>query len=122
MEGVVTLTYVHVKGKILLLYVNAEKAGIEWSQSVSKAWSDLIITQNPSDAIISRQEEKHRSRLDFVNPLIPGVIGLLLIALPRLFTKAQGENYAKAKSRLRIMGFALMGVAVLYFLISMLPR
>ena len=53
---------------------------------------------------------------------IPGVIGLLLVTSPRLFTKAEGEKFEKAKKTLKTIGFVLIGVAVIYSITKMLEH
>ncbi|MDB6077449.1 MAG: hypothetical protein JWO82_1196 [Akkermansiaceae bacterium] len=52
--------------------------------------------------------------MSFMDVLIPGVIGVLLVVAPRVFTKAQGEAYEAARKKLRGIGFLLMGVAAVY--------
>ena len=44
-----TLTFIHVKGKILFLYSYADESGLEWSRSTSKQWAGALIESNPSD-------------------------------------------------------------------------
>ena len=64
-------------------------------------------------------DQIHMSYLDV---LIPGIIGLLLVTSPRLFTKAQGELFEKAKRRLKTIGFLLIGVALLYLILRLLKN
>ena len=58
--------------------------------------------------------------MSYIDVLIPGIIGLLLVTSPRLFTKAQGEMFEKAKRKLKTIGFVLTGVAILYFILKLL--
>ena len=58
--------------------------------------------------------------MSYIDVLTPGIIGLLLVTSPRLFTKAQGEVFEKTTKRLKTIGLALMGVAVLYLLLKIL--
>jgi len=58
--------------------------------------------------------------MSYFDVLIPGIIGLLLVTSPRLFTKAQGEVFEKTKRRLRTIGFVLLGVALLYLILRLL--
>ena len=74
---VATCTFVHLKGKLLCLYVYAEKEGIEWSRATSKNWVDLIIAQNPSTDEELRLENQSRFRFDFVKPLKSAIIGAI---------------------------------------------
>ncbi len=57
--------------------------------------------------------------MSYVDVLIPGIIGLLLVTMPRLFTKAQGETFEKARKKLRTIGFVLIGVALLYLMLRL---
>jgi len=60
--------------------------------------------------------------MNYIDVLIPGVIGILLVAAPRLFTKAKGEAFEKAQAKLRRIGFVLIGVAGLYLALTMAKR
>jgi hypothetical protein len=42
-----TMTFLYVKGKIIILHCFAEKQGLEWSRAALKQWADAIITANP---------------------------------------------------------------------------
>ena len=63
--------------------------------------------------------------MDRIDILIPAAIGLLLAARPQLFVKpgtAAAQDPAKLR-RLRLIGVALLGVALLYGAIRILsPR
>ncbi len=56
--------------------------------------------------------------MSYIDVLIPGVIGALLIVAPKLFTKAQGEDYEKTQKKFRVIGFVLLGVAALYLAVK----
>ena len=58
--------------------------------------------------------------MSYIDVLIPGIIGLLLVTSPRLFTKAQGETFEKTRRTLRTIGFLLLGVALLYLVLRLL--
>jgi uncharacterized protein YjeT (DUF2065 family) len=58
--------------------------------------------------------------MSYIDVLIPGIIGLLLVTAPRMFTKAQGETFEKTKGKLRTIGFVLLGVALLYLILRLL--
>lgn len=60
--------------------------------------------------------------MSYIDVLIPGVIGILLVTSPRLFTKAQGEAFIKAQAKLKKIGFVLIGVAVLYLILVLSKR
>lgn len=55
----------------------------------------------------------------YIDVFIPGIIGLLLVTTPRLFTKAQGETFEKAKKKLRTIGLILIGLALLYLVLRL---
>jgi uncharacterized protein YjeT (DUF2065 family) len=67
----------------------------------------------------SRRASFYKTVMSYIDVLIPGVIGVLLVASPRLFTKAQGESFESARKKLRTIGFVLIGVAVLYLFIKL---
>jgi len=58
--------------------------------------------------------------MSYIDVLIPGLIGLLLVTSPRLFTKAQGELFENTKRKLKTIGFVLIGVALLYLILRLL--
>ena len=60
--------------------------------------------------------------MSYIDVLIPGVIGVLLVTSPRLFTKAEGEKYEQTKVKLRNVGFLLIGVAILYLLVKVVGK
>jgi hypothetical protein len=41
-----TMTFLYVKGKIIILHCFAEKQGLEWSRGALKQWSDAIMAAN----------------------------------------------------------------------------
>ena len=57
-EGVVTATFVHLQGKVLFLYVNAERSAIDWCRSESRKWADTVIAANPSTEEIATHERR----------------------------------------------------------------
>ena len=94
-EGIVTATLVHVKGKVLLLYVHADKPDLEWSKTAAKTLSDQIIAQNPSDAAMSAQESKPRSSFDWNSVLRSAIIGAAiggLVGLIKTLLKKKKPN------------------------------
>jgi uncharacterized protein YjeT (DUF2065 family) len=60
--------------------------------------------------------------MSYIDVLIPGILGLLLVTSPRLFTKAQGELFEKTKRKLKTIGFVLLGVALLYLILKLLTN
>ena len=59
--------------------------------------------------------------MSLIDVLIPLVPGILLVAFPNILTPktASAEDAAKKKSKLRKIGYVLVGVAVLYFLLML---
>lgn len=85
-EGVVTTTFVHVRGKVLFLYANAEKSGLSWSKAESGKWAERVIAANPSVGVdVARETTRRRSGFDWgeivektiVGAVIGGVVGLI---------------------------------------------
>lgn len=96
-EGVATVTFVHLQGKILFLYSNAEKSGLEWSREESKKWADRIIAANPSTgAVAIRETSQRRSGFDssrlLKNVIIGAVIGGLIGLVRYGVRKKKGER------------------------------
>ena len=54
--------------------------------------------------------------MGYIDVAIPGVIGLLLVMAPGLFTKATAPETTR---KLRLMGMVLLGVAALYLFIKL---
>jgi hypothetical protein len=59
--------------------------------------------------------------MSVVDVFIPLIVGALLVARPRIFFKGGGsdEEVAKKSSRIRKIGYVLLGVAALYFVIAL---
>jgi len=57
--------------------------------------------------------------MSLIDVLIPLVPGILLVAFPNILTSttASAEDAAKKRSKLRKIGYVLVGVAALYFLL-----
>jgi len=60
--------------------------------------------------------------MSYIDVLIPGILGLLLVTSPRLFTKAQGEPFEQANAKLKTIGFVLIGIAILYLIVKVLGK
>jgi hypothetical protein len=85
-EMTVTVTLIHLKGKVLFLYANAEKSGLAWCRAESRKWMEAIISANPSTGeVAARESGPSRSGFDWsgvaIGGLIGGVIGALSYAL-----------------------------------------
>ena len=59
--------------------------------------------------------------MSYIDVLIPGVGGLLLVLSPGAFAKRKGELVADEArtAKLRKVGFALLGIAAMYLLIKL---
>ena len=90
-EGVVTATFVHVRGKVLMLSVNAEKSGLDWSRKESQHWADAVIAANPSGALVAAHEA---TGIDWgqvgEKAMIGGIIGGLVALVALVFKKKKG--------------------------------
>ena len=60
-EGIATATFVYVRGKVLFLYANAEKKGLEWSRTESRKWAEAVIAANPSEGEVAVRETTQRA-------------------------------------------------------------
>ena len=59
--------------------------------------------------------------MSVVDVLIPLIAGAFLVARPQIFVKSAGsdEEMAQKRRRLRAVGYVLLGVATLYFVIAL---
>jgi hypothetical protein len=59
--------------------------------------------------------------MSYIDVLIPGVIGFLLLAAPNAFSKSTGDLEADAPrhAKLRFAGLGLLCVAAIYFMIKL---
>jgi len=85
-EGVVTTTFVHLKGRVLFLYVNAEKGGLQWSRTVSKNWAAQLVQANPSTGTFAELEARpSRSGFNWSSVVRSAIIGGAIGGLFALF-------------------------------------
>jgi len=93
--GVVTTTFVHVQGKILFLYANAEKTGLQWSRTESQKWAEMVVAANPSAGDVAVRETSERSsgfdwgevgKKALIGAVFGGIIGLFRL----IFNKKKG--------------------------------
>jgi len=94
-EGVVTTTFIYLRGKILFLYINAEKNDLEWSRTASKQWTGQIFAANPAIAGVAQTATASRlTALDWSkvgnNALIGGFVGGIIGLVIYLFRKSKG--------------------------------
>ena len=60
--------------------------------------------------------------MSYIDVFIPGIVAVLLLTSPRLFTKAEGEMFEQTKAKLRTIGFVLIGVALLYLIVKVVEK
>ena len=78
-EVVVTATLVHVQGKVLFLYANAEKSGLDWCRSASRKWADTVIAANPSKGnIVFGENMSWRAVFDWRKVLWVAIAGIII--------------------------------------------
>jgi hypothetical protein len=94
-EGVVTATFVHVRGKVLFLYANAEKSGLDWSRTECRKWAESVIAANPSTGDVADREKTARGfnwgRVG-QKALIGGIVGGLFGAFGYIFKRKEKEE------------------------------
>jgi len=92
MESVATITFVHLKGKVLYLYVYAPKEDLEWSRQASKEWLAEIMAANPVSAAMAQREqaENHSGfnwfslgKSGFQGAIIGGIVGAIVVLMKR---------------------------------------
>ncbi len=103
-EGVVTATLVHLQGKVLFLYVNAEKSRLDWCRSESAKWADAVIAANPSTGdIAARERMPFLTGLDwskaFAKAIGAAIIGGIAAGLMIVFRKRRANQGAAANVR-----------------------
>jgi|GEM_PF-759011 len=92
-EAVGTLTLVHLKGKILFLYANAEKAGLDWSRAESRKWADMLIAANPSVGdIAAREASPARHGFDWQKVVERAILGAIIGGIVGAIGYVFGKN------------------------------
>ena len=56
--------------------------------------------------------------MQYIDSIIPFTLGILLILFPTLFTKSTGLVFEQTKRKFKMIGFVLIGVALLYLLLK----
>jgi hypothetical protein len=95
-EGVATATFVHVQGKVLFLYVYAEKSALQWCRDQAQRWAEAIIAANPSAGDIAKRERSSRRGFNWgkvgknavIGAVVGGIIGGLNVLRKRRQNKA----------------------------------
>lgn len=89
--GVVTVTFLHARGKLFFTYVNGGENDLEWSRQISKEWAAAILAANPSDDITAAKESARSGAFGWdrvarnaaIGAILGGAIGLLRLLFKR---------------------------------------
>ena len=91
----VTTSYLHVRGKLLVLYAYGEKDALTWTRDTSKHWADAILAANPDEKSSAAGSTQSRSRdIDWVGT---AVIGLLTAGLWGAFAVIRKQQANRQK-------------------------
>ena len=60
--------------------------------------------------------------MSYINSIIPLIAGIVCITMPQVLTKATDKDFEKNRAKLKKVGFALVGIAVLYLLVLILSK
>jgi hypothetical protein len=82
-EASITVTLVHVRGKILYLYAVGQKDDLSWTRDASREWAAAVVAANPSTGAIAEQERG--AGFDWVGVVKYGIIGALVAGLASAF-------------------------------------
>lgn len=74
-EVTMTITWLHVRGRALLLNVYGEKEALNWTREASKQWTNAILAENPPDEKSNEVEnsQKQNGGIDWVRVVIYGL-------------------------------------------------
>ncbi|MBN1253594.1 MAG: hypothetical protein JXA16_15755 [Bacteroidales bacterium] len=89
-----TSTYVHVAGKILFLYCYGPRDSVEWTRNASKAWAEMIISNNQSSPVQSIGISGFDWNKIFVKSITGGISGAmfaLLVGIIAVFKKRKSK-------------------------------
>jgi hypothetical protein len=92
-----TSTFLHLRGKLLFVYVYGGKEDLDWTREVSKNWTAAMLAANPPDALTDARESapsKHHG-FDWSQVLRSGLIGGgigCLIGLFRFISRKKKNN------------------------------
>ena len=88
--SVSTVTFIHLKNKVLFLYSFAKEDDLEWSRNISKQWANSIVEQNPEGFRSSVKESLPHSvaGIDWGEVVGKGIAGGLVAILVGLVTWA----------------------------------
>jgi len=58
LRGTVTLSYVHVRGRLVFLYAFGQEDALDWTREASRQWALAVVAANPSDAATASREAR----------------------------------------------------------------
>lgn len=91
-EGVVTATFVHVRGKLLNLYLTGDKSELQTNRTAASAWATHLLATNPSTGEIASKEDK-KFGFDWNRILVAAGIGGVVGAIAHLFKKKEKRGW-----------------------------
>jgi len=81
--AVFTVTFLHVKDKVLFLYAFADDAGLEWSREASRQWAHALVMQNSVKGDVAKAQTSAVSESQFdwaiMEMAVAGAIGAALV-------------------------------------------
>jgi len=86
---------------------------------LAKNWNIRAATKPSASASRSSTPRRADTLPLLHDVLIPGIIGLFLVASPRRFTKTRGEMFEKSKRKLKTIGVVVVGVALVYLILRL---
>jgi len=96
LAGVVTATFLHVRGKVLFLYVNGSEKDLEWTRATARSWAAAVIAANPSDARTLAEENRRSRGFDWSrvgrSALIGAGIGGVIAVILQLSKRKKSSN------------------------------
>ncbi len=71
-----TTTYLHVRGKLLVLQAYGEQDSLSWTRSASRQWADSILAANPQDekSIAAESSPSSDQGIDWAKAAIIGLL------------------------------------------------
>lgn len=95
-----TVTMVHVKARIVFLYVVGKDTDLNWTRKVAREWSDAIVKLNPSDVETAKIEATPARNRGVDSGLRGGVVGGMAAALVALLMRSfkSNDQWLSAKS------------------------
>jgi hypothetical protein len=90
--SITTVTMLHVKARLLCLYVGGRESDLEWTRTLAREWTEAIIQANPSDATVAKLEAAPAREGASISGLRGGIVGGLTAALIMLLSRSFKSN------------------------------